>query len=308
VERKQEKVDLNGDKEPVQDLVVTTFRDVDKTQGDGFAACMHCLEYIRDLPQFQSVRDEGIKELSLNASPLRVLELGSGLGYEVASFAKTLSQVGGDSSGSEVLGIEKSVRFVEEATARWADSTTTVPFRFITGDLTQLSTSPIADEVLQLGSMHRIWEERVLQHIQRDLLPAVLEQVASIIAPGGIFVAVEPVWSKFWVQATDQETSDLYTGFWEKGFNHPEIAASLLKGLPAAGFQSVAQREIEISFSTIEEVDRVFQLRASLEKLVAAERTTGERVSAWLNDQGTREKHGDFRATLTMSITKGLKS
>lgn len=297
---------------PAQDLVVTTFRDVDKTEGDGFQACLHCLDFIRQLPQFEAVRNEGIVDLALSTAPLRVLELGSGLGHEVARFAEALYALGGRSPETVVVGLEKSSRFVSEAQSRWASHQEKLPglqFHFITGDLTEMlkASTPSDGVVIAPESMDRVWEERVLQHIPKDQLNRVLHQVLDVLAPGGRFVAVEPVWSKFRIESVTQGVSDAYTTFWERSFNHPEIGQSLLAGMRTVGFRDVTQREVVISFTTLDEVDRVFQLRASLEKLVEAKILSVEGVAHWLTEQEGREQSGQFKASLMMSISMGSR-
>lgn len=298
---------------PADDLVVTTFRDVDSTATDGFLTCMHCLEYIRDLPQFQSVREQGFKLLGLDQPPLHVLELGSGLGYEIAHFAKTLHEHGARSPESQVVGIDKSERFVAESRQRWsslAGSIAGMNYSFAAADLTNL-VSPEGTAIhpaLPVGTFDRVWEERVFQHIPQAQFSDVLRQVRALLADGGRFVAVEPVWSEFVIESDDMKTSETYTRFWEQNFNHPQIAKSLVEALPGQGFGKVSSTEIPIVFTELEQADRVFQVRSSIERLVQAEKISPETARTWLQEQEARTASGTFHCQLIMSITSAEKS
>lgn len=149
------------------------FGDVD---GSGAVAeLVAYLRYVNGLPWVRASKDRSLEALGLSPG-MRVLDAGSGVGFDACRFAERVGPEG------SVLGIDTSREMVE-----WTE-------RLRQPGLPQLSFAIGDAAALDLpdGTFDAVHSERLLQ-----VHPAprtVVAELARVLRPGGRLVAVEPDW------------------------------------------------------------------------------------------------------------------
>lgn len=122
-----------------------------------------------------------------------VLEVGCGNGVFLPRLAEAVGPTG------RVVGIDHAQAFVDEARAKVAGLGLNGSVAVELGDVYHL---PFDD-----GSFDAAHCERVLMHLENPT--EALREMARVVRPGGVIVAVEPDWGGFRIDHPDREAFDL---------------------------------------------------------------------------------------------------
>jgi SAM-dependent methyltransferase len=207
----------------------------------------------------------------------RLLDVGCGPGWATLDLAET---VGG--SGT-VFAVDRSRRFLDHlgrAAAAAGRASGHAPIETFERDLDE---QPLPD--LQVDGAFARW---VFAFVRRP--QALLEQVARVLRPGGVFVQHEYVDYATWRLSP---RSERFEGFvravmesWRAGGGEPDIALDLPRGLEAAGFEV---REVKVYVDMVTPADPLWAwpqsfVEVGLRRLVDLGRVSPSEADAVLAD------------------------
>lgn len=268
-----------------QEYLATGFTDVDG-RADA-TAYQQCLTLLDALPYFRGYKERSYELLGLHPG-LSVLEVGCGLGDDAVRMA---ARVGPD---GQVVGVDASMKLIARAVARLP---TDLPVRFVRADARRLPFRP--------DSFDRCRVDRTLQHIA-DPGQAIRELV-RVIKPGGLMLAYDNDWGTFSVSGQDTAIAQCVAAAWAEAITNRWIGRYLQGYFLEAGLERVV---VEPSVSVLKDfalADRVYNLRQTTERLVAAGRLTPADAARWLSDLQVQSRAGGFLCSLTAYTVVGVK-
>jgi ubiquinone/menaquinone biosynthesis C-methylase UbiE len=268
-----------------QEYLATGFPDVDGR--DDATAYRQCLALLDSLPYFRQYKGRSYELLDLSRG-LSVLDLGCGLGDDAFRMA---AQVGPDGL---VLGVDASGQLIAEAVSRRPAG---LQVRFARADARRL---PFGD-----GCLDRCRVDRTLQHIA-DPRQAIGE-LARVLKPGGILLAYDNDWGTFSLSGRDEETTKRIAAAWEVAFTNPWIGRYLKLFFLEAGLRQVVLEPSVSVLTDFELADRVYNLRQTLARSVAAGRLDPAAAKDWLADVQAQSRSGSFLCALTAYTVVGTK-
>ena len=267
------------------EYLATGFANVDAC--DDASAYQQCLTLLDSLPYFMAYKERSYELLDLSAG-LSVLEIGSGLGDDALRMAQ---RVGADGF---VVGVDASFMMVNAAVAR-----TPVDSRvgYVQADARDL---PFADE--RFG---RARVDRVLQHIAGP--EQVIREMVRVLAPGGLLLAYDNDWGTFSVSGSDDETTTTIETLWASSFQNRWIGRYLKHYFLAAGLRQVMIEPSVCVVTNFALADRIYNLRQTVERAVAAGRLMPSVAHEWVLDAQALSQSGGFLCTLTAYTVVGVK-
>jgi arsenite methyltransferase len=206
----------------------------------------------------------------------RVLDVGSGTGYLVASIADAVGPAG------TVLGVDPSAAMNALAAARTADR----PWVRITeGHALAL---PAPDATFDAAVCTQVYE-------YVEDVPGALAELRRVLRPGGRALVLDTDWDSVVWHVADRERHARVMAAWEEHLVHPRLPRTLAGLVRRAGFRVTAQRVIPL-FNT-ELTDDSFS--ANTMGLIAAfvagrHGLTAADAQAWLADLRDRGAEGDY--------------
>lgn len=206
----------------------------------------------------------------------RVLDVGSGPGYLVASIADAVGRAGA------VHGLDPSAAMNALARERAADRP---QVSIDTGDALAL---PYPD-----GAFDAAVSTQVYEYVA-DVAGA-LAQLRRVLRPGGRALVLDTDWDSVVWSVADRERHRRVMDAWEEHLAHPHLPRSLPRLLRAAGFTVTAHRVVPLlnvtlsadgySAGTMELIASFVAGRAGLTRADA---------DAWLADIRARADEGDY--------------
>ncbi|WP_295426861.1 methyltransferase domain-containing protein [uncultured Thiodictyon sp.] len=267
------------------EYLASGFADVDAC--DDPSAYRHCLTLLDSLPYFRAYKQRSYELLDLSAG-LRVLEIGCGLGDDAFRMAERVSPDG------IVAGVDASFLMVKEALARSPVAARTI---FIQADAGIL---PFPDR-----SVDRCRIDRTLQHLSDP--KQVIGEMVRVLTPGGLLLAYDNDWGTFAVTGRHDDSTRIIETLWADSFKNRWIGRYLKHYFLTAGLRNVM---MEPSVSVITDfalADRVYNLRQTVARTVAAGRLTPAVAEQWVLAAQAMSQSGGFLCTLTAYTVVGTK-
>jgi ubiquinone/menaquinone biosynthesis C-methylase UbiE len=268
-----------------QEYLATGFADVDGR--DDATAYRQCLSLLDSLPYFREYKERSYELLNLSAG-LSLLDLGCGLGDDAFRMAACVGRRG------LVVGVDASMRLIEQAVARVPAG---LRVRFAKADARRL---PFKDECFD-----RCRVDRTLQHIASPRR-AICELV-RVLKPGGSLLAYDNDWGTFSVSGRNEEATKIIATVWEESFTNRWIGRYLKRFFLEAGLHQVVLEPSVSVLTDFELADRVYNLRQTLGRSVAAGRLAPAAASDCLSDLQAQSRSGGFLCTLTAYTVVGMK-
>ncbi|MHA6795772.1 methyltransferase domain-containing protein [Pseudonocardia bannensis] len=206
----------------------------------------------------------------------RVLDVGSGPGYLVASLADAVG------SGGAVHGLDPSGPMNDLAHARNAER----PWVHIdSGDAAAL---PYPDATFDAGVSTQVYE-------YVPDIPGALAELHRVLRPGGRALILDTDWDSLVWHVADQDRHARILSAWEEHLIYPYLPRRLARLLGEAGFRVAEQRVLPLfnpaltpdSFSA-----NLMQLVASF--VVDRQGLTRADADAWLADLRARDEDGEY--------------
>ena len=228
----------------------------------------------------------GMKHYVMAAHALRhpegpILDLGCGAGHDLVLF---------NSVGLQAIGVDPSSVLLKAASNR------------IDSDLTSLVRGRGESLPFTSESFSGCRIERVLMHVVEPAV--VLAEAVRCIRLGGLITVYEPDWSEFRVR---DDSGDQRTG-WIAGSRHPGIGGHLWKLLEEAGCEVLDRVEERSIWRSLNVLNAVIGLEASLQRAIDLERISQQDAERWIEVQRASEEAGEFVAIATKILVVALRS
>ncbi|MFA6564323.1 MAG: methyltransferase domain-containing protein [Verrucomicrobiia bacterium] len=269
-----------------EEYLATGFRDVDGAQNQD--AYFECLTLLDSLPYYREYKTRSYALLELHPGQT-VLEAGCGLGDDAFRMAERVMP------GGKVVGVDASAAMISKAWSR--DLAARLPVGFLVGDIKAL---PFANH-----SFARCRVDRVLQHI-REPQRAIVELV-RILEPGGLLLAYDNDWGTFAIASEAIQTTRAIERFWRSSFTNSGIGRDLPDYFRAAGLADVIIRPGTSVITDFETADKVYNLRATVQKAAEENLISASQGCVWIDEQIERTTKGSFSASLTAYTVVGKK-
>jgi ubiquinone/menaquinone biosynthesis C-methylase UbiE len=240
------------------------------------------------LPYYKECKSKSYELLRLG-NGMSVLEAGCGIGDDAIRMAEFVMPDG------KVIGLDSSSAMIEKARSRQIPAGLNV--RFQTGDVKAL---PFPD-----NSFSRCRIDRVLQHI-REPEKAVSELV-RVLEPDGLLLAYDNDWNSFSVTSRDLETARTLENLWCDSFTSPRIGLDLCGYFMSRGLTDIQIFPGVSAIRDFETADRVYNLRETAQRAVAAGIISADRGQAWMDELIPQSEKGSFIASLTAYTVVGRK-
>jgi ubiquinone/menaquinone biosynthesis C-methylase UbiE len=268
------------------EYLATGFVDVDSAENaDSYSACLSLLD---SLPYFEDYKRRTYQLLELGPCE-RVLDAGCGLGDDVFRMAELVGPNG------FIVGLDASARLIEKASSDTRSRA--LPVEFHAGDLRRL---PFAKETFT-----RCRIDRVLQHVRQPQVA--IAELARVLKPEGILLAYDNDWGTFWVTSRDKRLTRMLENAWCDSFANGWIGRELRKYFLEAGLSNVTIHPSVALITDFETADKVYNLRQTAQRAVAAGTILEEESSAWVKELRARAQSGSFAAALTAYTVVGKK-
>lgn len=206
----------------------------------------------------------------------RVLDVGSGTGYLVASIADLVGETGA------VHGVDPSAAMNSLAAVRNADR----PWvRIDQGDALAL---PYPERSFDVAVSTQVYE------YVTDVAAA-LTELRRVLRPGGRALILDTDWDSVIWHVADRERHARVMAAWEEHLAHPRLPRTLAGLVRRAGFRIIGQRVIPLFNTDLH--DDTFS--ANTMSLIAAfvggrQGVTAADTDAWLADLRARAADGDY--------------
>jgi SAM-dependent methyltransferase len=145
----------------------------------------------------------------------------------------------------------------------------------------------------------------VLQHI-REPQRAIAELV-RVLKPGGLLLAYDNDWATFTIASEMAEMARVVEQRWRGSFANGSIGRELPELFRVAGLLEVAVHPGTCVLAEFESADKVYNLRATMQKTVEERLISAPQGCAWLEEQVGRSAKGCFSASLTAYAVIGRK-
>ena len=248
------------------------FRDVDGTGELG--KFLGCLRYLENLPGVRSYKQQMLDRLELGVG-MRVLDVGCGLGFDVARMAQVVGRAG------RAVGLDPSAAVLRAA----AVNPDVDPVLAAGQDL------PFRDEVFDAVRV-----DRTLQHV--DGPGRVIAEMRRVLRSGGRVACAEPDWGTFVVTSEERDETRRIAEAWCDSFRNGWIGRRLVPLLRGAGFVDVAVTGHLLVAEGFDAIDAVFDVTMTAARVAASD---GQR---WLD--GLRAKECPM-ASVTLFLATGRK-
>lgn len=206
----------------------------------------------------------------------RIVDVGSGTGYLLASIADAVGPAGA------AYGVDPSPAMNALAAARTADR----PWvRVLDGDALAL---PLPD-----GSCDAAVSTQVLEYVAD--VPAALAEVRRVLRPGGRALVLDTDWDSVVWHVADRGLHARVMAAWEEHLVHPRLPRTLAGMVRRAGFDVTGQHVITL-FNT-ELVDESYSANTLgfISRFVVGRRgLTAADTAAWTADLRARAAEGDY--------------
>jgi len=277
----------SGDTAPasVPPTLAGAFRHVDRVSDPGrFVAC---LERLSAIPFFRDYKTESRKALGLCPGQ-RVLEVGCGLGRDLAALGEDLAP------GGLAVGLDASRVMLKRAGLAASGNT---GLAFTAGDALAL---PFAD-----AAFHACRVDRTLQHVA-DPYRALAEMV-RVTRPGGRVLAVEPDWGSYLLDAADSEAAGIVARTWGEGFPSGRVGRTLVRDMAACGLSDIAVTPRTFVLRDLATAEAVYDIGLTVAGAVAAGSLGLERAEAFVAGLAQADARGCFFSSLTFFEVMGRR-
>jgi ubiquinone/menaquinone biosynthesis C-methylase UbiE len=251
------------------------FRNVDGAENpERFAAYLDAVAV-----QLKAHKRESYKMLDLRPGSA-VLDVGCGTGDDARALAAQVAP------GGRVVGIDISVRLIEEARAR--AGVTGEPVEFVVGDA----------HATGLGSntFDGARVERCLQHV--ELPEVVITEMRRVVRTGGWIVAAEPDWGTLAISASDRTLTRSITRTLTDSAANGCVGRHLPAMMVSAGLRDVTIRPIKLITRSLALAVDIFALGSAAQDPGVRAAYKPERIRAWMSDLERRDAEERFFAGL----------
>lgn len=267
------------------EYLATGFTDVDERQD--ISAYTNCLSFLDSLPYFRTYKQRSYDLMRLSRG-LSVLEVGCGLGDDVLRMAAYVNP------GGMVMGVDASLRMIHHALCRKdmpADVT------FAQADARHLP--------FEENSFTRCRIDRTLQHIPQPQMA--IQEMVRVLMPGGTLLAYDNDWGTFSISGGNDEITRIIETSWMDAFTNRWIGRYLKRYFLEAGLQKVMVEPSVSVITDFDSADRVYNIRQTVERTVAADRINLRESEAWITDAMMQSRSGFFQCSLTAYTVTGIK-
>lgn len=267
------------------EYLATGFTDVDERQN--ISAYTNCLSLLDSLPYFRWYKERSYDLLCLSPG-LSVLEVGCGLGDDVLRMAAYVEP------GGMAMGVDASLQMIHHALCR-KDMPTGVAFA--QADARHLP--------FEENSFARCRIDRTLQHIPQP--QTVIQEQVRVLEPDGVLLAYDNDWGTFSITGGNDEITRIIETTWTDAFTNRWIGRYLKRYFLEAGLQKVMVEPSVSVITDFDTADRVYNIRQTVDKTVAANRINLGEAGAWITDVMTQSQSGYFQCSLTAFTVTGVK-
>jgi ubiquinone/menaquinone biosynthesis C-methylase UbiE len=248
-----------------------------------------CLRLLGEHPEMRAIKDESLACLDL-LSGGRALEIGCGLGVEAIAMARSVGP------GGVMAALDASTAMLGRLVAATGGEATPRPHP-VAGDGASL---PFTDAVFDACRV-----ERTLQHVPDP--GVVVAEMARVVRPGGLVLAVEPDWGAFVVDSDLRETARTVAVSWCDSFRSGWIGRSLPRLMAEAGLVDVTVSPRPFLLYSLAAAEAVYNLSVTVDRAVAAGVLSLEAAGAFKAEQRRRDAAGQFFAALTFFMVSGRR-
>ena len=269
-----------------KEYLSTGFKDVDGAQNQD--AYFECLTLLDSLPYYQEYKTRSYDLLQLRPGQT-VLEAGCGLGDDAFRLAERIMP------GGKVVGVDASTAMIHKARLR--NRTARLPVEFLAGDIKAL---PFAGH-----SFARCRVDRVLQHICEP--QQAIAELVRVLEPDGLLLAYDNDWGTFAIASEAVEMTRTVERCWCDSFTNSRIGRDLPDHFRTADLSDVIIRPGTSVITDFEMADKVYNLRATVQKAVEADLISASQGCIWIEEQIERTVNGCFKVSLTAHTVVGRK-
>lgn len=248
-----------------------------------------CLRLLGEHPEMRAIKDDSVERLGLLPGG-RALEVGCGLGVEATVMARLVGP------GGLAAALDASTSMLGRLAGATGCGATSRPHP-VAGDGARL---PFAAAVFDACRV-----ERTLQHVPNP--GAVLAEMARVVRPGGLVLAVEPDWGTFVVDSKLRETARTVVVSWCDSFRSGWIGRSLPRLMAEAGLVDITVLPRPFLIYSLDAAEAVYNLFATSDRAVAAGVLSPEAAGAFKAEQRRRDASGHFFAALTFFMVSGRR-
>lgn len=206
----------------------------------------------------------------------RVLDVGSGPGYLVASIADRVGAAG------TVHGLDPSPPMNALASARVADRQWA---SIDTGDALAL---PYPDAAFDAAVSTQVYE-------YVEDLPAAFGELRRVLRPGGRVLVLDTDWDAVVWNVADRARHARIMTAWEEHLAHPRLPRSVAGLLRRAGFEITGQHVVPLLNTTLHDDTYSANIMSMIATFVAGRQgLTGDDAAAWGADLHARAAEGDY--------------
>ena len=268
------------------DYLSNGFADIDHSNDSSIFTS--CLTSLNSLPYFQDYKRKSF-ELMNARKGCRVLEVGSGLGFDAIALARIVGSTG------RVVAVDSSQTML--AAARSCTKSLGLCIDFVQGDAGHLD---LADESFDCARV-----DRTLQHIPDP--KKVLAEMARVTKSGGRIVAYEPDWGTFTIGSRDRQVTRKITDFWCDTFRSGWIGRYLCGHFMAIGLERVLVYPSTLVITDLDLAEKVFDLFKNAEKAMNLGLVSSCEVAVWLKGLKEDNLQGRFFCSYTGFMVCGSK-
>jgi SAM-dependent methyltransferase len=250
---------------------------------------VRCLRYLGNAPGMRAIKDDSLARLGLTPGDT-ALEVGCGLGVEAAAMAVAAGAAG------LVVGLDASQTMLGRAAAEFGGRPGSIPV-LAAGDGAHL---PFAAGVFAACRI-----ERTLQHVVDAA--AVLAEMARVVRPGGVVLAVEPDWGTFVVDSQYLEVTRRLARFWCDSFRCGWIGRRLGRLMAEVGLAGIEIIPHSLVLRRLAAAEAVYSLGETATRAAAAGAVTQAAAASFQAEQRRLDASGAFFSSLTFFTAIGRK-
>ena len=269
------------------EYLATGFAGLDRTADPD--VYVRCLRYLGDAPGMRAIKDESVARLGL-APGDAALEVGCGLAVEAAAMAAVVG------AGGLVVGLDASQTMLGRAAADLDGKAGHRPV-LAAGDGARL---PFAAGVFAAGRI-----ERTLQHVADPA--AVLAEMARVVRPGGVVLAVEPDWGTFVVDSQYVAVTRRLARFWCDSFRCGWIGRRLGRLMAEVGLAGIEIIPRTLILRRLAAAEAVYSLCETATRAAASGEVAQAAAASFQTEQRRLDASGAFFSSLTFFTAVGRK-